>query len=158
MREGEGGGAEDEMVEWYHWLSMDMSLSKLRETVKEASVHGVAESDVTEQQQGSDCALDLLLIMIQLVWESHLQKYYKKHWQFNYFHDKMIKWYENFEAKLSRHCFFPHCFLYLYSHKMHNQQKSKSVNCSDLDYHNDPLQWVGNLKLWSFFHATSLSS
>ena len=46
---------------------MDMSLSKLRETVKEASVHGVAESDVTEQQQGSDCALDLLLIMIQLV-------------------------------------------------------------------------------------------
>ena len=44
-------GAEDEIVEWYHWLAMDMSLSKLRETVKErvawhASVHGVAKSQM----------------------------------------------------------------------------------------------------------------
>ena len=54
-RQEEKGTTEDEMVGWHH-NSMDMSLSKLQETVKNreawhAAVHGVAKSwsDTTQQ-------------------------------------------------------------------------------------------------------------
>ena len=45
---------EDEMVGWYHELTLDMSLSKFWELVIyraawHAAVHGVTESDMTEQ-------------------------------------------------------------------------------------------------------------
>ena len=48
-RQQEKGTREDEMVGWHHWTSMDVSLSKLQQTVKEweawhAAVHGVTKS------------------------------------------------------------------------------------------------------------------
>ena len=48
-KQEEKGATEDEMVGWHHWL-IDLSLSKLQETVKNregwrAAVHGVAESE-----------------------------------------------------------------------------------------------------------------
>ena len=49
----EKGMTEDEMAGWHHWFD-GMSLSKLRELVMDreawsAVIHGVAESDMTEQ-------------------------------------------------------------------------------------------------------------
>ena len=45
----EKGVTQDEMVGWHHQLNVDMSLSKLREIVKDreawsAAVHGVTKS------------------------------------------------------------------------------------------------------------------
>ena len=52
-RQEEKGTTEDEMVEWYHWLD-GHEFVHLREWVMDreawrAAVHGVAESDMTEQ-------------------------------------------------------------------------------------------------------------
>ena len=49
MKAGKKGTTEDEMVGWHHRL-MDVSLSRLQETVKNrggwhAAVHGAAESE-----------------------------------------------------------------------------------------------------------------
>ena len=51
----EKGATEDEIVGWHHHRLMDMSLSKLQQTVKDreawhAAVHGIAKS----QTQVSD--------------------------------------------------------------------------------------------------------
>ena len=53
LKQGGEGDTEDEMVGWMT-DSMDMSLSKLREMVRDREawhpiVHGVAELDTTEQ-------------------------------------------------------------------------------------------------------------
>ena len=48
-RQKEKGVREDKMVGWHHWTSMDMSLSKLQQILKDgeawhAAVHGVTKS------------------------------------------------------------------------------------------------------------------
>ena len=48
-RQQEKGTREDKMVGWHHWTSMDMSLSKLQQILKDgeawhAAVHGVTKS------------------------------------------------------------------------------------------------------------------
>ena len=58
LKAGGEGATEDEMVGWHHWLN-DLTLSKLRETVKDrevwsVAVHGVAESDTSEQLNWTD--------------------------------------------------------------------------------------------------------
>ena len=63
LREGGEGCREDEMVGWHHWTSMDMSLSKLQQIVKDgetwnAAVHGVTKS----QAQLSDSTTTISII------------------------------------------------------------------------------------------------
>lgn len=101
---------------------------------------------------------NLLLMILQLIWEWHSKKHYTNSLKLNYFQNKMGS-----SVRISNHSFKDIVFLptasqiFMCSCQTHNQQKSRSVDCPGMTVTVTRSSCKG-LEIWASVHFLMLTN